>query len=85
MSHCDLDPATAEGAPDPFAGELRKAAAETRHGIGQLRSLLVEIYPPELHRAGLEATLADLLGAAARARRRARRSARRRPARSRCT
>jgi two-component system, NarL family, sensor kinase len=55
--------ATAEGAPDPFAGELRKAAAETRLGIGQLRSLLVEIYPPELHRAGLEAALADLLGA----------------------
>jgi len=56
--------ATAEGAPDPFASELRKAAAETRHGIGQLRSLLVEIYPPELHRAGLEAALADLLGSA---------------------
>jgi signal transduction histidine kinase len=56
--------ATAEGAPDPFASELRKAAAETRHGIGQLRNLLVEIYPPELHRAGLEAALADLLGSA---------------------
>jgi two-component system, NarL family, sensor kinase len=56
--------ATAEEAPDPFAGELRQAAAETRHGIGQLRSLLVEIYPPELHRAGLEAALADLLGSA---------------------
>jgi signal transduction histidine kinase len=56
--------ATAEGAPDPFSSELRKAAAETRHGIGQLRSLLVEIYPPELHRAGLEAALADVLGAA---------------------
>jgi two-component system NarL family sensor kinase len=56
--------ATAEGAPEPFAAELRKAAAETRHGIGQLRSLLVEIYPPELHRAGLEAALSDLLGSA---------------------
>jgi signal transduction histidine kinase len=55
--------ATAEEAPGPFAAELRQAAAETRHGIGQLRSLLVEIYPPELHRAGLEAALADLLGA----------------------
>lgn len=55
--------AAAEGAPAPFAAELREAAAETRHGIGQLRSLLVEIYPPELHRAGLEAALADLLGA----------------------
>jgi signal transduction histidine kinase len=55
--------AAAEGAPQPFASELREAAAETRHGIGQLRSLLVEIYPPELHRAGLEAALRDLLAA----------------------
>ena len=47
--------AAAEGAPAPFDAELRKAAAETRHGIGQLRTLLVEIYPPELHRAGLAA------------------------------
>jgi two-component system, NarL family, sensor kinase len=56
--------AAAESAPAPFASELREAATETRHGIGQLRSLLVEIYPPELHRAGLEAALADLLGSA---------------------
>ena len=55
--------AAAEGAPAPFDSELRDAAAETRHGIGQLRTLLVEIYPPELHRAGLAAALADLLGA----------------------
>jgi signal transduction histidine kinase len=55
--------AAAEGAPAPFDSELREAAAETRHGIGQLRTLLVEIYPPELHRAGLAAALADLLGA----------------------
>jgi two-component system NarL family sensor kinase len=54
----------AEGAPSPYDAELREAAAETRHGIGQLRTLLVEIYPPELHRAGLAAALADLLGAA---------------------
>ena len=53
--------AAAEGAPAPFDAELREAAAETRHGIGQLRTLLVEIYPPELHRAGLAAALADLL------------------------
>lgn len=55
--------AAAEGAPAPFDAELREAAAETRHGIGQLRTLLVEIYPPELHRAGLEAALSDLLAA----------------------
>jgi two-component system, NarL family, sensor kinase len=53
--------AAAEGAPAPFDAELREAAAETRHGIGQLRTLLVEIYPPELHRAGLAAALGDLL------------------------
>jgi two-component system, NarL family, sensor kinase len=56
--------AAAEGAPHPFDAELRQAAAATRHGIGQLRTLLVEIYPPELHRAGLEAALSDLLGSA---------------------
>ena len=52
--------AAAEGAPPPYDAELREAAAETRHGIGQLRTLLVEIYPPELHRAGLEAALTDV-------------------------
>jgi two-component system NarL family sensor kinase len=56
--------AAAEGAPAPYDGELREAAAETRHGIGQLRTLLVEIYPPELHRAGLEAALTDVLASA---------------------
>jgi two-component system, NarL family, sensor kinase len=55
--------AAADGAPPPYDRELREAAAETRHGIGQLRTLLVEIYPPELHRAGLAAALNDLLGA----------------------
>ena len=56
--------AAAEGTPAPYDRDLRTAAAETRHGIGQLRTLLVDIYPPELHRAGLSAALADLLGAA---------------------
>jgi signal transduction histidine kinase len=55
--------AAAEGAPAPFDVELRQAAAETRHGIRQLRTLLVDIYPPELHRAGLAAAVADLLTA----------------------
>jgi two-component system, NarL family, sensor kinase len=56
--------AAAEGAPSPYDRDLRTAAAETRHGIGQLRTLLVDIYPPELQRAGLSAALADLLGGA---------------------
>jgi two-component system NarL family sensor kinase len=55
--------AAAEDAPAPFDTELRAASTETRHGIGQLRTLLVEIYPPELHRAGFEAALTDLLAA----------------------
>jgi two-component system, NarL family, sensor kinase len=56
--------AAAEGAPPPYDHDLRTAAAETRHGIGQLRTLLVDIYPPELDRVGLAASLVDLLGAA---------------------
>ena len=56
--------AAAEDAPAPYDRDLRSAAAETRHGIGQLRTLLVDIYPPELHRAGLAASLADVLGSA---------------------
>jgi two-component system NarL family sensor kinase len=56
--------AAAEEAPAPYDRDLRTAAAETRHGIGQLRTLLVDIYPPELHRAGLAASLADVLGSA---------------------
>jgi signal transduction histidine kinase len=55
--------AAAEDAPPPFDKELHDAATETRHGIGQLRTLLVEIYPPELRRAGLEAALTDLVAA----------------------
>lgn len=55
--------AAAEDAPAPLNAELRAAAAETRQGIRQLRTLLVEIYPPELQRAGLAAALADLLTA----------------------
>jgi signal transduction histidine kinase len=55
--------AAAEGAPAPLDAALRNAAAETRQGIRQLRTLLVEIYPPELHRAGLSAALGDLLTA----------------------
>jgi signal transduction histidine kinase len=40
---------------------LEEAASGTRQGIRELRSLLVEIYPPELHRQGLEHALRDLL------------------------
>jgi signal transduction histidine kinase len=40
---------------------LRDGAKQTRRSIRQLRSLLVDIYPPDLHRAGLAAALSDLV------------------------
>lgn len=39
---------------------LQRAAATTRRSIGALRSLLVEIYPPNLAEAGLRTALTDL-------------------------
>ena len=48
-------------APPGLEPTLDESAAETRRAIRELRSLLVEIYPPELQREGLEAALADLL------------------------
>ncbi len=42
------------------AGTVRNAATELRQGVRGLRSLLVEIYPPGLRRAGLAAALSDL-------------------------
>jgi len=40
---------------------LEDASAATRRGISQLRTLLVDIYPPNLATEGLAAALADLL------------------------
>lgn len=51
----------ARKAPAPLDETLHDAAAETRRGIRELRTLLVEIYPPELHRTGLAVALAGLL------------------------
>ena len=42
------------------AAVLGEAAAALRGSAGSLRSLLVEIYPPNLQRAGLASALADL-------------------------
>lgn len=39
---------------------LRNGAARTRASVGALRTLLVDIYPPSLHRSGLAAALGDL-------------------------
>ncbi len=43
-----------------LAGELRGASASVRTSIRALRSLLVDIYPPTLARAGLAVALTDL-------------------------
>ncbi len=43
------------------AEALDGGAQALRRGIRSLRTLLVEIYPPSLHRAGLPAALRDLL------------------------
>lgn len=47
--------------PDEAQSALREGAAATRRSMRRLRSLLMEIYPPRLHAAGLEAALADLV------------------------
>ncbi|MDF2443753.1 MAG: two-component system, NarL family, sensor kinase, partial [Subtercola sp.] len=43
-----------------LASDLAGAAATVRGSIGGLRSLLVDIYPPSLETAGIEAALTDL-------------------------
>jgi signal transduction histidine kinase len=53
--------AAESSAPPELAPTLRESAAETRQALRGLRSLLVEIYPAELQREGLEAALEDLL------------------------
>jgi two-component system, NarL family, sensor kinase len=47
-------------AADGVADDLAQASRALRHSAGSLRSLLVEIYPPNLERAGLHSALADL-------------------------
>jgi two-component system, NarL family, sensor kinase len=44
-----------------LADEVRSAADTVRASIGGLRSLLLDIYPPSLVTAGLEAALTDLV------------------------
>ncbi|MDP1849622.1 MAG: histidine kinase [Solirubrobacteraceae bacterium] len=43
------------------AGALREATATLRQGVRDLRTLLVEIHPPNLESAGLQVALSDLL------------------------
>lgn len=53
--------AAAESAGSDHAQDLRSASVSVRRSLRSLRSLLVEIYPPNLHDQGLEAALDDLL------------------------
>jgi two-component system NarL family sensor kinase len=46
---------------DESAAALRAATGTLRQGVRDLRTLLVEIYPPNLESAGLEVALSDLL------------------------
>ena len=50
----------ASGTAHEIADDLAQAARALRHSAGSLRSLLVEIYPPDLDRAGLTSALGDL-------------------------
>src|SRR3954471_559563 len=43
------------------AGLVDQAARDTRRSVRELRTLLVDLYPPSLHRQGLAAALSDLL------------------------
>jgi signal transduction histidine kinase len=46
---------------DGLHAAVAEAAAETRETIRELRTLLVDIYPPTLQRSGLAAALSDLV------------------------
>jgi two-component system NarL family sensor kinase len=54
------DRISSQVAPEVTAS-LREAAAHARGAVRQLRTLLVEIHPPNLRSTGLHAALADLL------------------------
>ena len=55
--------AAAQEVEGSTAAVLQEAAAGTRRTILELRSLLVDIYPPDLHRTGLAPALRDLVAA----------------------
>jgi signal transduction histidine kinase len=57
-----LDALAAEDAP--HSRELAAASTSTRRSVRSLRSLLVEIYPPNLNEVGLAGAVADLVAAA---------------------
>ncbi len=56
-----LSAVTRNGPGEQTMVDVEDAAASVRHAVRSLRSLLVEIYPPNLYEEGLEAALSDLL------------------------
>jgi signal transduction histidine kinase len=53
--------ASAERTDPESSAVLRRGAEQARQSVRDLRGFLVEIYPPRLREAGLEAALSDLL------------------------
>jgi len=49
------------GGEEETAALVDQAARDTRRSVRELRSLLVDLYPPSLHRQGLAAAQSDLL------------------------
>jgi two-component system NarL family sensor kinase len=53
--------ATARTVDGPVSDQVSQAGDQVRDAVRSLRSLLVEIYPPNLYEEGLEAALGDLM------------------------
>jgi two-component system, NarL family, sensor kinase len=62
LTGVSLSLAAASRSESTDAPRMGEASSSIRSSIKSLRSLLVEIYPPNLHEEGLEFALGDLLG-----------------------
>jgi two-component system, NarL family, sensor kinase len=62
LTGVSLSLAAASRTDSPDGPRMGEASSSLRSSIKSLRSLLVEIYPPNLHEEGLEFALGDLLG-----------------------
>ena len=62
LTGVSLSLAAASRSDSADATKMGEASSSLRSSIKSLRSLLVEIYPPNLHEEGLEFALGDLLG-----------------------
>ena len=62
LTGVSLSLAAASRSDSSDAPKMGEASSSIRSSIKSLRSLLVEIYPPNLHEEGLEFALGDLLG-----------------------